>query len=740
MIKFLRLATMIVAANLLPYLAFSQSLSINTDGSTADASSILDVKSTTKGLLIPRMSKTEKNSIASPSTGLIIFQNGPDSIGLYFYDGSAWIRMSANNTAWSLTGNAGTDPATNFLGTTDSISLAFRTKNIEQMRLTPLGVVGLGTSTPNSTYPWAKLEIASDGLGAPTDLLIRNAANNPGYAPGMAFQHSRGTLAAPLAIAANDFIASPFTSASYDGTSYVETAGLYLYNDGGTVSTGKVSAQYLFYARDTNGVYGPRMYFKSNGFLGVGVSAPSAYVDVAGSAGSTTNSLQLRSGNSSGSYTSNQVLFGWNGTATYRHAIKTRHHSGLQNENAIDFYVWNFGVDAAGTVGTKRVMTIDGLHKGMVGIGTSTPRSELHITDGSSSLKAVTDAGGYGASLLITDNIIPRIYLEAAGEAVDKKLMDITLISQSIRFGALNDAGSAFTKSDILVVNRDGNVGINVSTPVVALDVNGSATIGTGNTNTATRTIVSGNGNNLSGDNSVVSGLNNTVSAQRSLVSGWNNTVAGENNLIGGVNNSIVGGYGHSIIVGNANVLTGSASAVFGFLNNANGFTTFAAGDRNTVNAQGGTAFGYQNGITGTVGFVTGSQDTVLGNNAAVFGIGNYGASFSEMALGMYGTSYTAASTSGYNAGDRIFNIGNGASSAARADALTILKSGNVGIGTASPSALLDINSNKIRLRNAKTPTSATDTGNTGDIAWDSNFIYVCVATNTWKRVAIATW
>jgi len=37
-------------------------------------------------------------------------------------------------------------------------------------------------------------------------------------------------------------------------------------------------------------------------------------------------------------------------------------------------------------------------------------------------------------------------------------------------------------------------------------------------------------------------------------------------------------------------------------------------------------------------------------------------------------------------------------------------------------------------------PSSASDTGTTGTIAWDSNYIYVCVATNTWKRVAISTW
>lgn len=37
-------------------------------------------------------------------------------------------------------------------------------------------------------------------------------------------------------------------------------------------------------------------------------------------------------------------------------------------------------------------------------------------------------------------------------------------------------------------------------------------------------------------------------------------------------------------------------------------------------------------------------------------------------------------------------------------------------------------------------PASATSTGSAGEIKWDSNYIYVCVATNTWKRVAISTW
>lgn len=50
------------------------------------------------------------------------------------------------------------------------------------------------------------------------------------------------------------------------------------------------------------------------------------------------------------------------------------------------------------------------------------------------------------------------------------------------------------------------------------------------------------------------------------------------------------------------------------------------------------------------------------------------------------------------------------------------------------------VNSDYLRLTTAKTPANASDTGDQGQIAWDADYIYVCTATNTWKRVAIATW
>lgn len=74
-------------------------------------------------------------------------------------------------------------------------------------------------------------------------------------------------------------------------------------------------------------------------------------------------------------------------------------------------------------------------------------------------------------------------------------------------------------------------------------------------------------------------------------------------------------------------------------------------------------------------------------------------------------------------------------------DSYVCANNGNFGVGTASPSgAKLDVNGDSIRVRTAKTPSSASDTGTQGQVAWDSSYMYVCTATNTWRRVAHATW
>ena len=46
----------------------------------------------------------------------------------------------------------------------------------------------------------------------------------------------------------------------------------------------------------------------------------------------------------------------------------------------------------------------------------------------------------------------------------------------------------------------------------------------------------------------------------------------------------------------------------------------------------------------------------------------------------------------------------------------------------------------KLILTGSRTIANATDTGIAGEVCWDSNYLYVCIGTDTWKRVALTTW
>ena len=57
----------------------------------------------------------------------------------------------------------------------------------------------------------------------------------------------------------------------------------------------------------------------------------------------------------------------------------------------------------------------------------------------------------------------------------------------------------------------------------------------------------------------------------------------------------------------------------------------------------------------------------------------------------------------------------------------------NVGTGTGE----VDINGGSLRIRNSAPPSSNSDTGQAGEIRWDTQYLYICTNTNTWKRVAL---
>lgn len=138
MVKLLRLVLALAIVNAISFNANSQSLSVNTTGANADNSAILDVTSTSKGMLVPRMNKTQRTGILMPATGLLVFQDSPDSTGFYYYSGTLWTWLASSNkldtTAWLTTGNTDMND-TSFIGHRDTKPINFRINNLKYGRI-----------------------------------------------------------------------------------------------------------------------------------------------------------------------------------------------------------------------------------------------------------------------------------------------------------------------------------------------------------------------------------------------------------------------------------------------------------------------------------------------------------------------------------------------------------------------------------------------------------------------------
>ena len=111
----------------------AQNVGINATGAAAANSAMLDISSTSSGLLIPRMTSAQRTAIAAPATGLLVYDTTIGSF--YYWDGAQWIWMLSNATGWTLTGN--TPAAANFMGSTNAVAVRFFCNNIERFRLNP---------------------------------------------------------------------------------------------------------------------------------------------------------------------------------------------------------------------------------------------------------------------------------------------------------------------------------------------------------------------------------------------------------------------------------------------------------------------------------------------------------------------------------------------------------------------------------------------------------------------------
>ncbi len=128
---------------------------------TIGASSVLEIESTNKGVVFPRMTGAQMNAIATPVSGMSVYNT--DSLCICQYNGTAWRSLCGSTVGspdldWHVTGNTGTTASTaaigsavnnNFIGTTDAKDFVMVANNLERMRIASGGNIGLGVLAPS---------------------------------------------------------------------------------------------------------------------------------------------------------------------------------------------------------------------------------------------------------------------------------------------------------------------------------------------------------------------------------------------------------------------------------------------------------------------------------------------------------------------------------------------------------------------------------------------------------------
>ena len=274
-------------------------------------------------------------------------------------------RMSMNNLAWTLNGNSGTTAGTNFIGTTDNQGLAFKTNNVERMRLSTVGYLGIGT-----TNPVGRLHIVNDNNESGNDYLIEDYDNTASRTMGLEMRKSRGTVAAPANLQSGDNIGYFAFSPRYNGSfSYGQGSAIRAQYKG----TGTDAATNLIFKTSS----ADRMIIDETGDVGIGTISPYANLHIYGAG----TSGFVASGASSG-FGAAELAFSHGGIAhpgatiqmidynAYSAGLAFNVHKGTNN-GGTGVFADNWPLDVV------QAMIID--NQGRVGISTTSPFYKLDI-------------------------------------------------------------------------------------------------------------------------------------------------------------------------------------------------------------------------------------------------------------------------------------------------------------------------------------------------------------------------
>jgi hypothetical protein len=363
----------------------AQGVAINSSGVDADNSAMLDVKSTEKGMLIPRMTLSQRNLISNPATGLMIFQidNTP---GFYYYNGFSWNAMYSSDLDdgdWVVNGN--------------------------DMYSGVSGNVGIGVSSSIG----AKLHVGGSGTYDGIIRLVNSGAGGSDW--------------------------------SMVSTNSSWTAG----------------TERLLFCYGTPSSNSSKIVFTGSGNVGIGTNSPTHKLHVNGDM-RLVNGLYDYNGDVGGS---GQVLTSTGSGVDWVDMNSYGYVSGSGTATSIAFWQDN------STLSSSNLLYWDHTNKRM-GLGTNSPQSQLHITEdmqfGQDGLNA-----NHTSSVWVENSYEGKIYFRETSthamgmryNATDNKLYIDTYEASETPIEA------------ITILRANGYVGILNTNPGVPLDVVGNAEI-----------------------------------------------------------------------------------------------------------------------------------------------------------------------------------------------------------------------------------------------------------------------
>jgi len=253
--------------------AWSQGVGINETGTNPDPSAILDVQSTTQGMLTPRMTEAQRTAIATPANGLLVYQTDA-TLGFYFYNGTTWTLLT---------------DASKFLNNpTDSIiDLKFLSDGVtprdSSNRLSFFDDGRLRIGEGNITYSTASRNQFTISSSDFSQVLFGGTAygavggTNP-FFPSTQFNgnKARGTEEAKASVQAGDFL-STLSSGNYGVSGWHFNSARVSLRQEATPTATSNPTQILFGTTSSNSLNATdKMVIRADGNVGIGTTTPNA--------------------------------------------------------------------------------------------------------------------------------------------------------------------------------------------------------------------------------------------------------------------------------------------------------------------------------------------------------------------------------------------------------------------------------------------------------------------------------